>query len=146
MPKCCPKCINFFCPILENFCPLFKHFAQMGICPKGLSIDFAVKRFDWKQWLSYGKVCESDCHMTSRSSNLDSNLNSAAWPTGYIGFVCSKSLKLNLNKLCGVWILLRSVKDVAGIPGKRSNFNAQAPGWLPPQFIKFYTQWFVLSY
>ena len=40
--------------------------------------------------LSSQIVYGSDCQMTSRGSNLDSNLNSAAWPTGCKGFICSK--------------------------------------------------------
>ena len=31
-----------------------------------------------------------DCQMTGRGLNLDSNLNSAAWPTGSKGFICSE--------------------------------------------------------
>ena len=42
-----------------------------------------------------------DCQMTGRSSNLDSNLNSATWPTSCKGL---KPLK-SQHKLCGVWIL-----------------------------------------
>ena len=37
--------------------------------------------------LSSGIAFGSDCQMTCRGSNLDSNLNSAAWP---MGFICSK--------------------------------------------------------
>ena len=40
-------------------------------CHKSLAIDFAVK-------LCSGIAFWSDCQMTSRDSNLDSNLNSAA--------------------------------------------------------------------
>ena len=42
--------------------------------------------------------------MASRGLNLDSNLNSAAWPSGSKGLSALKSQ----NKLCGVWILFRS--------------------------------------
>ena len=54
--------------------------------------------------------CDSlrgDCQMTCRGSNFDSNLNSAARPTKCEGLSAQKSLK----KLCGVWILVESVKD-----------------------------------
>ena len=54
--------------------------------------------------------CDSlrgDCKMTCRGSNFDSNLNSAARPTKCEGLSAQKSLK----KLCGVWILVESVKD-----------------------------------
>ena len=40
--------------------------------------------------LSSGIAFRSDCQMTGRGSNLDSNLNSAAWPTGCKGLICSK--------------------------------------------------------
>ena len=56
--------------------------------------------------LSSGIAFGSDCHITCRGSILDSNLNSAAWPTSFKGFICSKSL----NELCGVWILLGLLK------------------------------------
>ena len=40
--------------------------------------------------LSSGIAFGSDCQMIGRGSNLDSNLNSAAWPTGCRGFTCSE--------------------------------------------------------
>ena len=40
--------------------------------------------------LSSGTAFGSDCQMTGRGSNLDSNLNSAAWPTSCKGFIASK--------------------------------------------------------
>ena len=33
---------------------------------------------------------QRNCHMTGRGSNLDSNLNSAAWPTSCKGFIASE--------------------------------------------------------
>ena len=42
-------------------------------------------------WLSSGIAFGSDCQMTSRGLNLDSNLNSSAWPTGCKGFICSET-------------------------------------------------------
>ena len=64
-------------------------------CPKNSAIDFASLR------LSPGTTLGSDCQMTGRGSNFDSNWNSAAWPTVY----------LLRNNLCGVWLLLRSVEN-----------------------------------
>ena len=45
----------------------------------------------------------SDCQMTSKGFNLDSNLNSATWPKGSSckGLICSKTQ----NNLCGIWKL-----------------------------------------
>ena len=43
--------------------------------------------------LSSGIAFGSDFQMTGRGSNLDSNLNSAAWPTGCKGFICSEVQK-----------------------------------------------------
>ena len=43
----------------------------------------------WNLWFPSGIALGSDCQMTGRGSNLDSNLNSAAWPTGCTGFICS---------------------------------------------------------
>ena len=39
--------------------------------------------------LSFGKALGSNYQMTDRGFNLDSNLNSAAWPTGCEGLTCS---------------------------------------------------------
>ena len=43
------------------------------------------------RWLKMPSKFGSDCHMTFRGSNLDSNLNSAAWPIDCRGFICSKT-------------------------------------------------------
>ena len=40
--------------------------------------------------LSSGIAFGSDCQMTSRGSNMDSNLNSVAWPMGCRAFICPK--------------------------------------------------------
>ena len=40
--------------------------------------------------LPSGIAFGSDCQMICRALNLDSNLNSAAWPTGCRGFICSQ--------------------------------------------------------
>ena len=53
---------------------------------------------------SSGKSFCSDCQMTCRVLNLDSNLNSAAWPTSLKVIFALKSL----NKLYGVWFVYRS--------------------------------------
>ena len=45
--------------------------------PKSLAIDFCSQNL----LLSSGIAFRSDCQMTGRGSNLDSNLNSAFWPT-----------------------------------------------------------------
>ena len=67
--------------------------------PKSSAIDFA----DNKLRMAFG----SDCQMTCRVSNFNSNLNSAAWPTSYNGLTAPKSL----NKLCGIWILFWSIEN-----------------------------------
>ena len=61
----------------------------------------------FKPSITFWNSLQNDCQMTSRASNLDSNLNSAAWPTSCKGL----SLRNRSNKLCGVWIFLKSVTD-----------------------------------
>ena len=55
--------------------------------PKNSAIDFQCSQIIQ---LSSGIAFGSDCQMTGRGSNLESNLNSAAWPTDYKGFICSE--------------------------------------------------------
>ena len=56
--------------------------------------------------LSFGIAFGSDCQMTSRGSNFDSNMNFAAWPTD-----CKvlSALKYQ-DQLCGVEILFKTPK------------------------------------
>ena len=76
-------------------------------------------------WSSPGLTFVGNCQITwiGRGLKLNSNLNSAAWPTSCKRCIC---------KLCGVWILFRSA-EVAGRclnSGKRINyFKVQAPGF-----------------
>ena len=58
-----------------------------------------------QKWLSSGIALESGCQMTCRGSNLDSNLNPAAWPKG-----CKLPAPESQNSLCVVWILFTSVE------------------------------------
>ena len=62
--------------------------------------------------LSSGITLGSDCQMTCKGLNLDSNLNSAAWPTcnGLYGVYLLWNPRIKFNKLCGVWILLWTPK------------------------------------
>ena len=62
--------------------------------------------------LSSGIAFGSDCQMTRRGLNLDSNLNSAAWPMGCRVLSAQRlwNPRIKFNKLCGVWILLRTPK------------------------------------
>ena len=55
--------------------------------PKSSAIDFCSQLYR----LSSGRAFGSDCQMTGRGLNLDSNLNSAAWPTSCRGFICSET-------------------------------------------------------
>ena len=55
-----------------------------------------------------------DCQITGRGSNLDSNLNSATWPTSCTGFIASESQ----NKLCGVSILFKYITDAKFEPSE----------------------------
>ena len=55
--------------------------------------------------LSSGVAFGSDCQMTCRGLNLDSNLNSAAWPMGCRGLSALKTQ----NNLCWVWIFRSDV-------------------------------------
>ena len=41
--------------------------------------------------MSLGIAFGSDCQIIGRGSNLDSNVNSAAWPMGCRGFICSET-------------------------------------------------------
>ena len=43
-----------------------------------------------KPSITFWNSLRRDCQMTGRGSNLDSNLNSAAWPTSCKGFIASK--------------------------------------------------------
>ena len=43
--------------------------------------------------ITFWNRLQRDCQMTGRGSNLDSNLNSAAWSTGCKGFICSEAPK-----------------------------------------------------
>ena len=52
--------------------------------------------------LSSGIAFESDSQKTGRGLNLDSNLNSATWPMGYRGFICSEP-QINVQQT--VWVL-----------------------------------------
>ena len=56
-------------------------------------------------WLLSGTVYESYCQTTGSSSNLDSNLNFAAWPTSCKGFILSS--QKSQNTMFGLGILLR---------------------------------------
>ena len=58
-----------------------------------------------KPSITFWNSLRRDCQMTCRGSNLDSNLNCASWPTSCNGFPKSQ------HKLCGVWILFRSITD-----------------------------------
>ena len=53
--------------------------------PKSLAVDFASKPS-----ITFWNSLWSDCKMTCRGSNLDSNLNSVAWPTSWKGFIASE--------------------------------------------------------
>ena len=50
----------------------------------------------------------SDCQMTGKGSNLDSNLNSSAWPTSCEGFFCPQNPWINCVEFES---FLRSVED-----------------------------------
>ena len=50
--------------------------------------------------LSSGIALGNNCQMTCRGLNLDSNLNSAAWPTRFTDFMKFLSAPKTLNKLC----------------------------------------------
>ena len=63
--------------------------------------------FSQSLWLSSWIAFWSDCHMTGRGLNLDSNMNFASWPMGCKGLSALNSH----NKLSGVWILFRSVEN-----------------------------------
>ena len=65
----------------------------------------SVQKSIWnslREWLPDDTVI-----MTGRDSNLDSNLNSAAWPTGCKDSICSEISEWT----CGFWILFRSVEN-----------------------------------
>ena len=66
-----------------------------------------------------GTAFGDDCHMTGRGLNLDSNLNSATWPTGWKGFISSEVPKL----VVWVWILFRTPK----IPKLRTAVSLYQP-------------------
>ena len=76
-------------------------------------------------WLLWGTVYRSYCQITGSSSNLDSNLNFAAWPTSCEGFVLSA--QKSQNTMFGVGILLRYVKNAKGSGKWRHYFNAHPP-------------------
>ena len=57
-------------------------------CPKSSAIYFADKTF--RVLLSFWMALSRNGQMTSRGSNLHSNLKSAAWPGRYKGFICCK--------------------------------------------------------
>ena len=71
-----------------------------GVLPQELGHWFCSQK-----WLSSGIALKSDCQMTGRGSNLDSNLNSAPWPKG-----CKLPAPESQNSLCVVWILFTSVE------------------------------------
>ena len=71
-----------------------------GVLPQELGHWFCSQK-----WLSSGIALKSDCQMTGRGSNLDSNLNSAPWPKG-----CKLPAPESQNSLCVVWILFMSVE------------------------------------
>ena len=57
-------------------------------------------------WLSPGKTFRSNCQMTCRCKNVDSNLNSAAWA---MGCGCSRILLLvqfrqGVPQICHLWV------------------------------------------
>ena len=56
--------------------------------PKSSAIDFAVPLSNPS--IVFWKSLGCDCQMTCRGSNVDSNLNPAAWPTDCGGFICSE--------------------------------------------------------
>ena len=103
--------------------------------------------FPSKSSITLWNSLQTDCQMISRGSNLDSNLNSAAWPDHWFfllnlrlpsGTACRQIARWSAgaqpwtqtwtlppdqrnvmvlsppkpqHKLCGVWILLKSVTD-----------------------------------
>ena len=56
-------------------------------------------------WLSFGIAFGSDCKMTGRGSNVDSNLNFDQQDVKVL------SVQKPLNILCEVWILFKYVED-----------------------------------
>ena len=73
---------NFLCLCLPVWAPAVwpaKAVPERG--PKSSPIDFAVKIFNC--------LLERDCQLTCRGLNMDSNLNSIAWPSCK-GFICSE--------------------------------------------------------
>ena len=64
--------------------PVLPWQAEPEGCPKSLAVDFALNS------ITFWNSLQRDCQMTGRGSNLDSNLNSAAWPTSCKGFIASE--------------------------------------------------------
>ena len=59
-----------------------------------------------KPSITFWNSLQRDCQMTCRGSNLDSNLNSAAWPTSCKFLSALKTL----NELCVIRIIFRSLE------------------------------------
>ena len=89
-------------------------------CPKRLAVDSPSKPS-----ITFWNRLQRDCQLIGRGSNLESNWNSATWPTSCKGFIASETTAQNVWSLNSFYVVY-----LCHIWAKCSNVsNVHAPDW-----------------